>query len=53
MFIPGKLGAAASGAMLYPAILELVDHFIGSKGWGEKEADLDMLSADLEDLLDA
>jgi hypothetical protein len=48
MFIPGKLGSAASGAMLYPAILELVDHF-APKGWGEKEADL--LEADLEDLL--
>jgi hypothetical protein len=49
-FIPGKLGAAAAGAMMYPAILELVDHF-APKGWGEKEADLDMLSADLEALL--
>ena len=52
MLIPGRLGSAASGAMLYPSILELVDHFLSGKGWGEKEADLDMLSADLEDLLD-
>jgi hypothetical protein len=52
MFIPGRLGAASSGAMLYPAMMELVDYMLKDKGWGEKDADLDMLSADLEALLD-
>lgn len=49
--LPGRIGSATAGAMLYPSMMEALDYFLKDKGWGETSADLDQLTADLEDLL--
>ena len=50
-FLRGELGGATGGALLYPAVQELMDTFMGA-GVAATDADLDMLAADLEDVMD-
>lgn len=50
----GELGAATAGGMFYPVIQELSAHLLGTGGAAASgtEADMDVLAADLEDIMD-
>lgn len=52
-FIPNReLGAASAGAMFYPLIQELMAKMLGQSAVTGTEADMDVLAADLEDIMD-
>lgn len=52
-YIPNReLGAAAAGAMFYPLIQELMAKVLGQSAVTGTEADMDVLAADLEDIMD-
>jgi len=52
-FMKGDLGAATSGAMLFPLMQEMAAKFLGlGSSVSGTEADMDMLAADLEDVMD-
>lgn len=48
----GELGAAFAGAMYYPVVQELAAHILGKGTVTGTEADMDVLAADLEDIMD-
>jgi hypothetical protein len=52
-FMPNReLGAASAGAMFYPLIQELLAKLLGQSTVTGTEADMDVLAADLEDIMD-
>lgn len=52
-YAKGELGAAAAGAVMYPAIQELYEKFAGASASGDDyEADLMADLSDMEDLID-
>ena len=50
--LKGQMGGAFAGAMFYPLIQELASHILGKSLVTGTEADLDVLAADLEDIMD-
>ena len=50
--LKGELGAAFAGAMYYPVVQELAAHILGKGTVTGTEADMDVLAADLEDIMD-
>lgn len=50
--LKGEMGAAFAGAMYYPVIQELAAHILGKSTVTGTEADMDVLAADLEDIMD-
>ncbi len=51
--LKGELGAATAGAMLYPLMQEMAAKVLGTgAGVSATEADMDVLAADLEDVMD-
>jgi hypothetical protein len=50
--LKGDLGAATAGAMFYPMFQELAAQLLGKELITGNEADMDVLAADLEDVMD-
>lgn len=48
----GDLGASTAGAFFYPLVQELAAHVLGKTTVTGTEADMDVLAADLEDIMD-
>ena len=51
-FLKGDLGAATAGAMFFPMFQELAAKLLGKTLVTGTEADMDVLAADLEDVMD-
>jgi hypothetical protein len=51
-FLKGDLGAATAGAMFYPMFQEFAAKMLGGTTVTGTDADMDVLAADLEDVLD-